>query len=58
MIQLWQDGVKLIDEHGQTLPLANAIYDSLEIGISAHSFGPDAATLFVDDIVISEKAIK
>ena len=58
VIQLWQDGVKLIDEHGQTLPLANAIYDSLEIGISAHSFGPDAATLFVDDIVISEKPLK
>jgi hypothetical protein len=57
VVQLWQDGVKLIDEHGQTLPLAKAIYDSLEIGISAHSFGPDAATLFVDDIVISEKPV-
>ncbi len=55
--ELWQDGVKLIDEHGQTLPLANAIYDSLEIGISAHSFGPEPATVYVDDVAISDKPI-
>ena len=56
-VQLWQDGQKLIDQSGQTLPLAGAIYDSLEVGISAHSFGPDSATLYVDDVVISDKPI-
>ncbi len=54
-VELWQDGVKLIDEHGQTLPLASAVYDSMEIGISAHSFGPNAATIYVDDVTISDK---
>ena len=57
LVELWQDGVKLVEAGGQTLPLANAIYDDLEVGISAHSFGPAAATLFVDDVVISADPI-
>ena len=56
-VQLWQDERKLIDEQGQTLPLASAIYDSLEIGISAHSFGPNPATVYVDDVAISDRPI-
>lgn len=56
-VQLWQDERKLIDEQGQTLPLAGAIYDSLEIGISAHSFGPNTATVYVDDVAISDQPI-
>jgi hypothetical protein len=56
-VELWQDGKKLIDQQGQTLPLAGAIYDSLEIGISAHSFGPNPATVYVDDVTISDKPI-
>lgn len=51
-VELWQDGDKLIEARGQTLPLAGTIYDDLEVGISAHSFGPDQATLFVDDLRI------
>ena len=57
-VQLWQDERKLIDEQGQTLPLAGAIYDSLEIGISAHSFGPNPATVYVDDVAISDQPIE
>jgi hypothetical protein len=53
LVELWQDGVKLIEARGQTLPLASTIYDDLEVGISAHSFGPDPATLFVDDLRIA-----
>ena len=56
-VQLWQDDTKLIDEQGQTLPLAGAVYDSLEIGISAHSFGPNPATVYVDDVTVSDKPI-
>jgi len=56
-VQLWQDDSLLIDAQGQTLPLAGAIYDSLEIGISAHSFGPNPATLYVDDVVISDQPL-
>ena len=56
-MRLWQDGMLLIDQQGQTLPLAGAIYDNLEIGISAHSFGPNPATVYVDDVEISDKPI-
>ncbi len=43
----------IIDRRGQTLPFAGAVYDSLEIGLSAHSFGPETAILYVDDLFIS-----
>ena len=52
MIQLRQDDVPIVDATGQTLPLEITIYDKLEIGISAHSFGDDSALLYVDDIQI------
>ena len=41
--------MKIVDARGQTLPLAGTIYDDLEVGISAHSFGPGTAVLYVDD---------
>jgi hypothetical protein len=53
LIELWQDGVKIVDARGQTLPLASTIYNDLEVGVSAHSFGPGTATLYVDDLRIS-----
>jgi hypothetical protein len=53
IIQLWQDGALIIDRRGQTLPFADAVYDSLEIGLSAHSSGPETAILYVDDLIIS-----
>lgn len=56
-VQLWQDDQLLIDTQGQTLPLAGAIYDSLEIGISAHSFGPDSAMVYVDDVAIADQPL-
>jgi hypothetical protein len=56
-VQLWQDNNLLIDTQGQTLPLAGAIYDSLEIGISAHSFGPNPAIVYVDDVAIADQPL-
>ncbi len=53
LVELWQDGVAIVEGRGQTLPLAGTIYDDLEVGISAHSFGPDLATLFVDELKIA-----
>jgi hypothetical protein len=49
--------VKILDARGQTLRLASTVYDDLEVGISAHSFGPSAAILYVDDLVISPEPI-
>ena len=57
VIELWQDGKQIIDSRGQTLPLAGSVYDSLEVGISAHN-DTQAATLFVDDIAISAEPLE
>ncbi|MCX7824817.1 MAG: polysaccharide lyase [Verrucomicrobiae bacterium] len=56
--ELWQDGVKIVDARGQTLPLAHTIYNSLEIGITAHNDRDKPATLYVDDVAISDKPLE
>jgi hypothetical protein len=33
------------------------MYDSLEVGISAHSFGDEPATLFVDEVRITTEPL-
>jgi hypothetical protein len=58
VVELWQDGVKVVDARGQTLPLAGTVYDDLEVGISAHSFGPNTAILYVDDVTVSHDPIR
>lgn len=58
VIELWQDGQKIIDARGQTLVLAHAIYNSLEIGISAYGEQDKSGALYVDDISISDQPMK
>lgn len=59
LVELWQDGVKIVDETGQTLPLKNTVLDRFEIGISAIAAGAKyEKTLYVDDVVISDKPIR
>ncbi len=58
VIELWQDGQKIIDTHGQTLVLAHAIYNSFEIGISAYNEQGRPATLYVDDVSVSDQPIQ
>lgn len=53
-IELWQDGAKIIDTAGKTLPLPNAIYDKIEIGISATQ---SETTVYVDDFLITDTPI-
>jgi len=53
VIEVWQDDRKIIDARGRTLVLARAIYNSLEVGITAYSEPGRPATLFVDDVEIS-----
>jgi hypothetical protein len=57
IIQLWQDGDLLVDQRGKTLPFAEAVYNDLEIGLSAYNGGSDAVSLYVDDVVISAEPI-
>ncbi len=55
VIELWQDGAKIVDAKGRTLPLADTIINSLEVGISANAI---ATTMYVDDVVLSDQPIK
>ncbi|MFM8891712.1 MAG: hypothetical protein ACKOTB_08850 [Planctomycetia bacterium] len=57
VIEAWQDDRKIIDTRGRTLVLAGAIYNSLEVGITAYDDRSRSATLYVDDVVISTTAI-
>jgi hypothetical protein len=57
-VRIWQDEALVVDENGPTLPFAGMLYNSLEIGISAHSFGDKAATLFVDDVVVTTDPLR
>ena len=56
-VQVWQDEKLVVDSHGPTLPFRGIMYDSLEVGISAHSFGDQPATLFVDDVRITTEPL-
>lgn len=49
-IEVWQDGQQVLDCSGITLPFRSAIYNSLEIGISAHSDPAGPSVVYVDDV--------
>jgi hypothetical protein len=57
-LELWQDGAKVLDGYGQTLPTTRAVYDRLQIGITANGNRNQAVTLFVDDIVLSNRPVE
>ena len=52
IIELWQDGLKILSTTGRTLPTHDTIYNMLQVGITAT---PREATLLVDDVIISNK---
>jgi hypothetical protein len=59
LVQIWQDGQKVLDKPGRTLPLPEAIYDRFEVGVSALARGSQyEKVLYVDDIVISDSPIR
>lgn len=49
-IKLWIDDNLLIDQSGQTLPLADSILDSVEVGVSATL---EECVFYLDDVVVS-----
>ena len=55
-VRIWQDGKLIVDGRGQTLPLPDALCDSLEVGLSAIA-GSEAAVLYVDDLAISAERL-
>lgn len=56
-VRLWQDGELVVDATGPTLPFRTAFYNSLEVGISAHSRSDAPTALFVDDILVTHKPL-
>ena len=56
IMEVWQDGVKIINEKDMTLPSANAVFDRVQVGITANE-NKKEQTLYLDDITISDKEI-
>ncbi len=54
--EIWQDGVKIIDQPGQNMPTANAVYDRFQFGITANS-SPSKKEIYLDNIIISKQVI-
>jgi hypothetical protein len=54
IVQLWQDDQLVVDSAGVTLPWSEAVYSSLEVGISAHSYGTEVCKLWIDDIMVAD----
>ena len=58
LAELWQDGVKIIEEKGRTLPLADTVYNAIMTGVTV---SPPIAefnkTVYVDDVIISDSPI-
>jgi len=57
LIEMWQDGQQILNTHGQTLTMANSVYNSLEVGITAHNDLSKPATLYVDDVKVSSNPL-
>ncbi len=53
-VELWLDDKKMIDSTGRTLVLFDAIYDRLQVGITANPKKMDTV-LYVDDIRVSDR---
>jgi hypothetical protein len=49
--ELWLEGRQIIRANGRNLPLADAIYNHLEVGITA---ALQEAVVFVDDVEVSD----
>ena len=56
-MQVWQDGQKVLDGTGKTLPRASTIYDRMQVGVTANGRPDRAQTLYVDDVVLSNRPI-
>jgi len=53
-IDIWQDGVRVINQRGRTLPTADSVIDYVQIGITATS---QDSVLHVDDVRVSADPI-
>jgi len=57
-VEIFQDGRKVLGKQGRTLPLADTVYDRVEIGVTAMGKGAQyEKVLYIDDFVISDSPI-
>ena len=54
VIEMWQDGQKILSTTGQTLPTHDSVYSALQVGITATSM---KTVLLVDDVKISDQPL-
>lgn len=57
-LQVWQDDKEVLNARGQTLPTAKAIYNRLQVGITANGNTTHARTLYLDDVVLSNRPLE
>ena len=52
LVEIWQDGKKILSTNGRTLPTHDTIYNAMQVGITAT---PRETSLYVDDVIVSNK---
>ena len=52
VIEFWQEGRKIIDARGRTLPTSDSVLNVFQIGITATA---QETVLLLDDVVISNR---
>ncbi len=57
LTEIWQDGVKIIEQFGQNLLTDSAVYDRFQFGITANG-SPRDKVICVDDVVISKQSLR
>lgn len=55
IMKVWQNDVQVISGKGKTLPSLDAIYERLQVGITANGNEEFPQTVYVDDIEISKE---
>ncbi len=56
-MQVWQDGVRVLDAMGKTLPRASTVYDRMQVGVTANARTTCEQTVFIDDVMLSNRPI-
>jgi len=55
LIEIWQDGEKVLYRKGQTIPESKTVYSILELGILQHQDPQNQQTIYLDDIQVDDK---
>jgi len=55
VMKVWQDDDLVIEAHGRTLPNADAIYERLQVGVTANGNEHDVNTIYLDDVTIWDR---